>query len=135
MGEVDKHNFKEDFGMSIFGFKKKKEAATSCCKEQEIKATCSCGGQCGISDIKNARFIVLGACCQKSADTFSNVKQAVAEMGLKDEVLNIGDAVEIAKYGVMQTPALVIDSKVVSYGKLIKVEEAKKLIEKAGGQS
>lgn len=116
--------------MSLFGMKKKREE-TSCCGEKEIKGACSCGGQCGISDVKNARFIVLGDCCKKSADTFSNVKQAVAELGLKDEVWNIGDAVEIAKYGVMQTPALVIDSKVVSSGKRIKVEEAKKLIEKA----
>lgn len=122
--------------MALFGFGKKKEEEKSCCSGgQEINSTCACGGQCGISDIKNARFIVLGACCQKSADTFANVKQAVAELGFSDEVLNIGDAVEIAKYGVMQTPALVINSKVVSYGKLIRTEEAKKLIEKAGVQA
>lgn len=122
--------------MALFGFGKKKEDSTPCCGGgQEVKGTCACGGQCGISDIEKARFIVLGACCQKSADTFANVKQAVAELGFADEVLNIGDAVQIAKYGVMQTPALVIDSKVVSYGKLIKVEEAKKLIEKAGVQA
>lgn len=119
--------------MALFSFGKKKEEEKSCCSNtQEIKSTCACGGQCGISDIKSARFIVLGACCQKSADTFANVKQAVAELGLTDSVLNIGDALEIAKYGVMQTPALVIDNKVVSYGKLIRTEEAKKLIEKAG---
>lgn len=98
----------------------------------DIKATCACGGQCGIGDIKNARFIVLGACCKKSSDTFANVRQAVAELGLSDEVLNIGDAVEIAGFGVMQTPALVIDSKVVSCGRLIKVEEAKRLIQRSG---
>lgn len=119
--------------MTLFSFGKKKENTIPCCgSEHEIKETCSCGGKCGISDTLSARFIVLGACCQKSADTFTNVKQAVAELGLPDEVINIGDAVEIAKYGVMQTPALVINSKVVSYGKLIKVVEAKKLIEKAG---
>lgn len=114
--------------MTFFGFGKKK-GATPCCGN-EVKTTCACSGECGISTIKNARFIVLGACCQKSADTFSNVKQAVAELGFSDEVLNIGDAVEIAKYGVMQTPALVVDSKVLSCGKLIKVDEAKRLIEK-----
>lgn len=117
--------------MGLFGFGKKKEEAGCCCSNQEVKTTCACGGQCGISDVKNARFIVLGACCQKSADTFSNVKQAASELGFSDEVLNIGDAVEIAKYGVMQTPALVIDSRVVSSGRLIKVDEAKKLIENA----
>lgn len=121
--------------MALFGFGKKKEAEKPCCGGQEVKATCSCGGQCGISDIKSARFIVLGACCQKSTATFANVKQAVAELGFSDEVLNVGDAVEIAKYGVMQTPALVINSKVVSYGKLIRTEEAKQLIEKSGVQA
>lgn len=118
--------------MGLFGLGKKKDEADGCCGKDEIKSKCACGSECGISEIKNARFIVLGACCQKSSDTFANVKQAVAEMGFDDEVLNIGDAVEIAKYGVMQTPALVINSKVMSYGKLIKIEEAKKLIEKAG---
>lgn len=98
-------------------------------KKEEIQA-CRCG-ECGISDVKKARFIVLGACCKKSADTFANVKQAASEMGLPDEVLNIGDAVEIAKYGVMQTPAFVVNGKVVSYGRLLKVEDVKKLIEKA----
>lgn len=116
--------------MALFKFGKKEEK-NSCCGE-EVKDACSCGSQCGISDIHDARFIVLGACCQKSTDTFANVKQAAAEMGFTDEVLNIGDPVEIAKYGVMQTPALVINNQVMSYGKLIKVEEAKKLIEKSG---
>lgn len=118
--------------MGILNFRKKKEETASCCNNQEIKAACDCGSQCNISDIKNARFIVLGACCKKSADTFSNVKKALTELGLTDDVLNIGDGVEIAKFGVMQTPALVINNNVVSYGKLITVEEVKRLIEKAG---
>lgn len=115
--------------MELFRFGKKKGEAAAC-GEPEAKVTCDGSSQKGISDIHKARFIVLGACCQKSADTFANVKQAVAELGFSDEVLNIGDAVEIAKYGVMQTPALVVDSKVVSYGKLIRKDEAKELIEK-----
>jgi small redox-active disulfide protein 2 len=79
-----------------------------------------------------ARFIVLGACCKKSADTFANVKQAVKELGLTDEVVNIGDNLEIAQYGVMQTPGLVVDGKVVSYGRLLKVEDVKKIFQKLG---
>jgi hypothetical protein len=35
-------------------------------------------------------------------------------MGFTDEVVNIGDNLEIAKYGVMQTPGLVVDGRVVS---------------------
>ncbi len=112
--------------MGFFNFGKKDES------EKELKTTCSCGGSCGISDVENARFIVLGACCQKSSDTFENTKTAVAQLGFDDQVLNIGNDVEIAKYGVMQTPALVINSKVVSYGKLLSVQDVKKLIEKSG---
>lgn len=115
--------------MGLLDFKKKKTAP--CCGEgkKPNNTACSCAGKQGEGKYKTNRFIVLGACCKKSADTFTNVKQAVLEMGFSDTVVNIGDAVEIAGYGVMQTPAFVINGKVVSYGKLIKVDEAKKLIE------
>jgi len=76
---------------------------------------------------------VLGACCKKSAETFENTKLAVKEMGLDVEVENIGDIVEISKYGIMSTPALVIDEKVVSYGKLLKPKDIIKIIEKVSG--
>ena len=48
---------------------------------------------------------VLGVCCKKGIDTFENTKIAVKELGLDVEVENIGDILEIAKYGVMSTPA------------------------------
>ena len=83
------------------------------------------------AEAKKAKYIVLGACCKKSADTFENTKAALKEMGIDEEVMNIGDSMEIAKYGVMQTPALVINNKVVSYGKMLKVEDVIKLIEKS----
>jgi small redox-active disulfide protein 2 len=119
--------------MALFSFGKKKE--TSCCAnaQPEAKTSCCCGGQCEASETSeasNSRFIVLGACCQKSTETFSNVKQAVKELGFEDEVENIGDALEIAKYGVMQTPALVVDGKVVSYGKMLKVDDVKRIFSK-----
>ena len=43
------------------------------------------------------------------------------------------DFTQIAAYGVMTTPALVVDGKVVSYGKVLKKEEAKELIQKVRG--
>ena len=73
---------------------------------------------------------VLGNCCKKSTETFENAKLAVKELGLDTEVENIGDFVEIAKYGVMSTPALVIDDKVVSFGKLLKSKDIVNIIEK-----
>ena len=108
--------------MRLFGFGKKKQEEKSCCGDDSIK--------CCSSDSKNSRFIVLGDCCKKALETFETTKKAVAELGLSDVVINTGDMGEIAKYGVIQTPALVIDNKVVSYGKLLKVEEIKVFIQK-----
>ena len=45
----------------------------------------------------------------------------------------VTDFTQIAAYGVMTTPALVVDGKVVSYGKVLKKDEAKALIQKARG--
>lgn len=116
--------------MALFRLGKKKEESTENCSCSSNSCGCS-GGCCSDSgqETTQSRFIVLGACCKKSSDTFENTKIAVKELGFDEEVQNIGDAIEIAKYGVMQTPALVVDNKVVSYGKLLKVEDVKKLIE------
>ncbi|MFI3312662.1 MAG: thioredoxin family protein [Eubacteriales bacterium] len=111
--------------MALFNFGKK--------KEEKVTATCGCGSQCGISDIENARIIVLGACCKKSSDTFANVKQAALELGIKEDVANIGDVTEIAKYGVMSTPALVVDGKVVSMGKVLEKDEVVTILQKVRG--
>lgn len=83
------------------------------------------------SSIKDAKIIVLGACCSKSTQSFENVKQAVIELELNDEVVNIGDHSKIASFGVMSTPALVVDGNVVSYGRKLSVEDAKAMIRKA----
>lgn len=115
--------------MALFKFNKKKDAP--CCGGSAPSEQC-CDTASGNKQNINARFIVLGACCKKSADTFNNVSQAVRELGFTDEVVNIGDALEIAKYGVMQTPALVVDGKVVSYGKLLMADDVKKIFEKLG---
>ena len=71
---------------------------------------------------------VLGACCKKSTETFENTKAAVKELGLDAEVENIGDFAEIARYGIMSTPALVIDDKVVSFGKYLKTQDVINII-------
>ena len=111
--------------MGIFKSKEDANHDSKCacggsCHDSESK--CSCGGACHGTE-KIARIIVLGACCKKSEKMFKNTKDAVKNVGLDEEVKNIGDDIEIANYGVMQTPALVIDGKVVSVGKLLTVEQ------------
>ncbi|MEG2290080.1 MAG: thioredoxin family protein [Clostridium sp.] len=77
------------------------------------------------------RIIVLGACCKKSAQMFENAKIAVEQMNLGVQVENTGDVMEIARYGVMQTPALVVNDKVLCYGKLLSPDKIIELIKKA----
>ncbi|MCK4956134.1 MAG: TM0996/MTH895 family glutaredoxin-like protein [Candidatus Cloacimonetes bacterium] len=71
---------------------------------------------------------VLGSGCTKCVKLFDNVKQAVAEMEIDAEVIKVNEIKEIISYGVMSTPALVVDEKVVSTGKLLKAEAIKKLL-------
>ena len=50
---------------------------------------------------------------------------------MDDTIEHVTDFAQIAAYGVMTTPALVVDGKVVSYGKVLSQEEARALIQKA----
>lgn len=73
----------------------------------------------GIHSIK-----VLGAGCKSCRKMYDNVKKAVSDMGPGLEVEYITDMKEIAKYGVMSMPALAVNEKVVSQGKVLKADEA-----------
>lgn len=73
---------------------------------------------------------VLGACCKRSLDTFENTKLAAASLGLDAVVESIGDNAEIARYGVMSTPAVVVDEKVICYGRFLKQKDAEALLKK-----
>lgn len=73
------------------------------------------------------KIITLGNCCKKSRQNHENAIIAAKNCGV-DEPINIGDLKEIIKYGVMSTPAIVIDNKVVAMGKMLSVEQIEKLI-------
>lgn len=66
---------------------------------------------------------VLGTGCSKCKALEEAVKQAVSKIGGFHEVKKVEDIVEIMNYGVMSTPALVVDGVVKSYGKELNVEE------------
>ena len=76
----------------------------------------------------DARIKVLGSGCAKCRQLEENANAAVKNKGLDDVVLHINDMVEIVSYGVMTTPALVIDEKVVSTGKVLSAKEIEELI-------
>jgi small redox-active disulfide protein 2 len=60
--------------------------------------------------------------------TKKNVEEAVAEAGVDAEVEKVTDLVEIAKYGVFGTPAVVIDGEVKSVGKVPPKDEVQRWI-------
>ena len=71
---------------------------------------------------------VLGTGCPKCRALEKVTNEAVAETGLDATVSKVEDIVEIMKMGVMTTPALVVDGKVVVKGKVPSVKELKKLL-------
>lgn len=73
------------------------------------------------------KIITLGNCCKKSKQNHENTVIA-AKNCVIDEPVNVSDVNEIMKYGVMATPALVIDGKVVAMGRMLSVEQIEKLI-------
>ena len=76
---------------------------------------------------------ILGSGCAKCSALEEATRTALAELGMETSIDHITDFAQIAAYGVMTTPALVVDGKVVSYGKVLKADEAKALIQKARG--
>ena len=61
---------------------------------------------------------VLGPGCLKCEQTEKNVKEAVQESGVAAKIEKVTDVMEIAKYGVFGTPAVVVDGEVKSVGKV-----------------
>ncbi len=71
---------------------------------------------------------VLGPGCPKCQSTERNVKEALGELNAQAEVVKVTDINAIIERGVMWTPALIIDGKLVLQGKIPTVEQIKQLI-------
>ena len=115
--------------MGLFGTTKK-DTAPSCC----------CAGACTPENLAAAEagkaapgVKVLGSGCAKCNALETAAVAALTELGMDPAIDHVTDFVQIAAYGVMTTPALVVDGKVVSFGKVLSKEEAKNLIQKARG--
>ena len=115
--------------MSLFGKKKeevKTESACCCGGAEEVKTeSSSCCGEKpeGICCIK-----VLGAGCKSCHEQYENAKKAVENLGLNVEVEYITDMERVISYGVMSMPALLVNDKIVSVGKVLKPNEIEKLL-------
>jgi small redox-active disulfide protein 2 len=76
----------------------------------------------------NVKIQVLGTGCPKCKQLTANAQQAVAELGVDATVEKVEDLREIRKLGVMTTPALAVDGKVVSAGKVLSPEAVRALL-------
>lgn len=74
------------------------------------------------------KIAVYGTGCKKCHALLENVKQAVAETDVDAHIDYVTDMGAIASKGIMSTPALTIDDKVVSTGKVLDVAAITKLI-------
>lgn len=84
-------------------------------------------------DYKDLKIIkmdikVLGTGCPKCRALERAVTNSLAELKINAEVSKVEDIMQIMQYGVMQTPALVIDGKVVLSGRLPNDKELKSLL-------
>jgi small redox-active disulfide protein 2 len=98
-----------------------------------------CGGSC---DGKNGTEVpesagvgvkVLGSGCAKCNQLKEATKAALKQLGMDTTIEHVTDYAQIAAYGVMATPALVIDGKVVSYGKVLRTDEVVKILQQVRG--
>ena len=71
---------------------------------------------------------VLGVGCCRCENLLSAVREAVAEKGIDAEIEYITDMAKIMEYGIMSTPALMVDNRVVSAGRVLKSKEIIKLL-------
>ena len=102
-------------------------------------ASCNCGGDIDADSLAKAetekaagaRVKVLGTGCTKCNALEAAAKAALEKLGMDTTLDHITDFAQIAAYGVMTTPALVVDGKVVSYGKVLKVDEVVKILQKS----
>jgi small redox-active disulfide protein 2 len=107
----------------------------------EDKQPCCCCGNCDTQNMEKAQTAkaegasvkVLGSGCAKCNALEAATKAALAQLGMDTTIDHVTDFAQIAAYGVMSTPALVVDGKVVAYGKVLNQKEVVALLQKVRG--
>ncbi len=113
--------------MVLFGKRKKEEHKACCCGDcsaESMKAAKAAKGE-------GARVKILGSGCPRCNALEAATKEALIRLGKDEQLEHVTDFSKIAAYGVMTTPALVVDGKVISYGRVPKPDELMKLLEHA----
>ena len=73
---------------------------------------------------------ILGTGCSNCRNLEKATREAVAELNIEATVVKEEDLTKIMGYGIMRTPALVVNEKVLLYGRVPSVKEIKELLTK-----
>ena len=73
---------------------------------------------------------VIGTGCDKCDQLYVNTKEAVAKLGIEAEIEKIEDLMEIVKLGVMTSPSLMKDGKLIVSGQVVSTDKIFKLLQK-----
>lgn len=76
---------------------------------------------------------VLGPGCHKCHTLEESVKKALAELHKDAQIIKVTDIAAMIEKGIMQTPGLIINGKIVLQGKIPTMEQIKQLIQKEEG--
>lgn len=106
-------------------------------RKKEEDASCCCGGNCNAESMvkaeaaktEGASIKILGPRCAKCNQLGAATKAALEQLGMNTAIDHVADFSQIAACGVMTTPALVVDGKVVSHGKVLKTDEVVKILQ------
>lgn len=110
-------------------------------KENEKTSSGCCGGNCDAESMAKAETAkaegasvkILGTGCAKCNALEAATREALEKLGMDTAIDHVTDFSQIAAYGVMTTPALVVDGKVVSFGKVLKSDEVVKVLQRVRG--
>lgn len=114
--------------MALFRKKKDENKVCGC-------AACGCSGahQDEETQQDDHSVKILGSGCPKCNALEANTKEALEQLGMDTTIDHVKDFAKIAAYGVMSTPALVVDGKVVAYGKVLSTREIVKMLQEVRG--
>lgn len=73
---------------------------------------------------------VIGTGCDKCDQLYENTKSAIEELGLNANIEKVEDLMEMVKLGVMSSPSLMVDGKLVVSGRIVSKEKIIELINK-----
>lgn len=110
-------------------FRKKKVDNKNCCSGGDCDANSMAQAQTQKAEGSSVK--VLGSGCAKCNQLEASVKEALGQLGMDTTIEHVTDFSKITAYGIMTTPALVVDGKVVSYGKVLKPDEVVQILKKA----